>query len=185
MKNIYETITPRLKDFIDRQKVFFVATAPIAADGHINLSPKGYDTFRILGPTSVAYLDLNGSGVETIAHVRENGRMVIMFCAFEGPPKIVRLYGTATTVTWQMQEFSSLMALFPNFISPRAIIKLDVKRISASCGFSVPLYAYVSDRDQLEKWSAARGKEWLVNYQRENNQFSIDGICALNSNDID
>lgn len=181
VKHFYEKITPRLKDFIERQKMFFVATAPLSEDGHINLSPKGYDTFRILDTNTVAYLDLCGSGAETIAHVKENKRIVIMFCAFEGPPKIIRLYGRASVISQTTDEYRTLINQFPDYSGIRTIIKLDVTRISGSCGFSVPFYKFVSERDQLEEWAKKKGKEWLTNYQKENNCISIDGICALDS----
>ncbi|SIT19456.1 Pyridoxamine 5'-phosphate oxidase [Thalassolituus maritimus] len=164
--------------------MFFVATSPLSEDGHINLSPKGYNTFRVLDSKTVAYLDLCGSGVETIAHVKENRRMVIMFCAFEGPPKIIRLYGKASVIAQHSNEYKRLIPIFPEFTGLRAIIKLDVTRVSGSCGFSVPLYKYEGERDQLEDWAKAKGKDWLTKYQEENNLFSIDNLGALDESDL-
>src|SRR6476620_1010777 len=115
MGKLYDGITPELADWLNQQRMFFVATAPVAADGLVNCSPKGMDTFRVLGPREVAYLDLTGSGIETVAHLRENGRIVLMFCAFTGPPKIVRLHGTGEVCTIGSAEFGKLGALFPDY----------------------------------------------------------------------
>src|SRR5262245_29553017 len=130
MGQLYETITPALEQWIKRQHLFFVATAPLSQSGHVNCSPKGLDSLRILGPTKVAYLDLTGSGAETLAHLRENGRIVFMFCALNGPPKIVRLHGTGRIVTKRTAEWLELVPLFPSFAAPRSIIVAEVKRIS-------------------------------------------------------
>jgi len=175
----YTEITDDLKEWISRQKVFFVATAPLSASGHINLSPKGLDSFRVLSPDEVAYQDLTGSGVETIAHIKENGRLVIMFCAFDGPPKIVRLHGTATVVEPVHPRFDELAALFPERLGVRAYIILNAERISDSCGYAVPLYDYRKDRDVLDKWAAAKGPEGLVSYRKQKNRESIDGLDGL------
>lgn len=179
MGKVYEQIDDRLREFIARQHVFFVATAPLAADGHVSLSPKGLDSFRILSPRSVAYLDLTGSGVETIAHLRENGRLTIMFCAFEGPPKIVRLHGRGRVVFPGDEEFCKLRPLFPEFPGVRGIIVADLERISDSCGYGVPLYEYRGERRQLIDWSERKGEEGLLRYQAENNRRSIDGLPGL------
>jgi len=174
-----EAITPELSKWIERQRIFFVATAPLAADGLVNCSPKGMDTFRILGPREVAYMDLTGSGVETIAHSRENGRIVFMFCAFEGPPKIVRLHGKSEVVLADSPEFETLASAFPALLGARAIIRARLTRISDSCGYGVPRYGYVDERDTLVKWAASKGPEGLQQYRRRKNARSLDGLSAL------
>ena len=136
----FEAITADLSEWLSRQRVFFVATAPLAADGLLNCSPKGMDTFRVLSPREVAYLDLTGSGIETIAHLRENGRIVLMFCAFSGAPKIVRLQGVGEAILPDRDDYGSLRALFPHIPGERAVIKVRLTRISDSCGYGVPRY---------------------------------------------
>ena len=128
---------------------FFVATAPVALDGHVNLSPKGHDSFRVLAPREVAYLDLCGSGAETIAHVRENGRITLLFCAFEGPPKIVRLYGRARIVEPLDADFAALAARFPSHPGTRSIVHVTLERIADSCGFGMPLFRHEGERTTL------------------------------------
>jgi hypothetical protein len=162
--------------FIEAQHVFFVASAPLDAGGHINLSPKGLDTFRILGPTTVAYVDYNGSGVETIAHLKENGRIVLMFCAFQGPPNIFRLYGHGRVVEAHEEEFPELAASFPNCENARSIIVVELTRVTDSCGFGVPLFKYEGEREQLQAWAKHRGPEGLKTYRHEKNRRSIDGL---------
>jgi hypothetical protein len=179
MGKTYKTIDTRLAEWIQNQKMFFVGTAPLSAEGHINLSPKGLDTFQILNETEVAYLDLVGSGVETIAHLKENGRITIMFCAFEGAPKIVRLQGTGTVIESTDPGFASLRNLFPSIEGTRAIIKVKATRISDSCGFGVPLYAYQGDRETLIQWAEKKGETALKAYQIEKNAQSIDGLQGL------
>lgn len=181
MGRTYDVLDDRLRDFIARQQMFFVATAPLSADGHVNLSPKGLDTFRILGPDHVAYLDCNGSGAETIAHARENGRITVMFCAFEGPPKIVRLHGRAAVVEPGDGEFPELRALLPSELEARAVIRVHLERISDSCGFGVPLFTLQGDRTQLGDWAERKGPDGIAAYQREKNARSIDGLPALRS----
>jgi hypothetical protein len=177
----YEGIAPDLARWLERQHVFFVATAPLAADGLLNCSPKGMDTFRILGPREVAYLDLTGSGIETIAHLRENGRIVFTFCAFAGPPKIVRLHGSGEILTAEASDYPSLRALFPDYVGARAIIRVTLTRISDSCGFAVPRYDYVGERETLVRWAESRGTEGLKRYRRQKNAHSIDGLPGLKS----
>jgi len=179
MGKIYKTIDPRLAEWIQKQKMFFVSTAPLSEEGHINLSPKGLDTFRILNETEVAYLDLVGSGVETIAHLKENGRITLMFCAFEGAPKIVRLQGKGTVVESTDTAFASLRALFPPMAGGRAVIKVKATRISDSCGFGVPLYAYQEERETLTQWAEKKGEDDLKAYQIEKNARSIDGLEGI------
>lgn len=172
-------ITPDLRRWIERQKVFFVATAPLAADGLVNCSPKGLDSFRVLGPHEVAYVDLTGSGIETIAHLRENGRIVFMFCAFEGPPKIVRLHGTGQVAVAGSPAFEELRGLFPDHHGARAIVRATVARVSDSCGYAVPLYGYERDRDTLVRWSASKGPDGLARYRQQKNAHSLDGLPGL------
>ena len=162
-----------------QQHVFFVATAPLSAEGHVNSSPKGGDCFRILGPMSVAYSDLTGSGAETIAHLRENGRIVLMFCAFEGKPQIARLHGTGKAILPGNPDFDNLDELFAPNPGRRAIVRVNVERVSTSCGFSVPLMEFIQHRDTLDKWSEAKGEEALSEYRTAKNSFSIDGLPAL------
>src|SRR6476620_1144244 len=148
MGKVYEAIDQHLRDWIARQTLFFVGTAPLAGDGHVNLSPKGpIGTLRVLGPHAVAYLDLIGSGAETIAHLRENGRIVVMLCAFEGPPRILRLHGRGEVVTPPDPAFDELLERCA-FVEPeisesrRAVVRVDVQRIADSCGYGVPLMSY-------------------------------------------
>ena len=176
---VHESIDDRLRHFILDQPVFFVATAPSGAEGHVNLSPKGMNgTFAVLGPHRVAYLDYHGSGAETIAHLRDNGRITLMFCAFQGPPNIVRLHGTGRAVAVTDPEFAALLPTFgaPDTHGASSIIDVDVHRVSDSCGYAVPLMAYEGDRDLLIRAHARRDDEALARYRREKNAASIDGL---------
>lgn len=181
MGKLYPAIDEPLQSFITRQHLFFVATAPSGDDGHVNCSPKGLDTFRILGPTEVAYLDYVGSGVETIAHLRQNGRIVILFCALSGAPRIVRLHGRGTAIEPQDREFANLARHFANAGDPmvRSIIRIEVTRVSDSCGYGVPRFRYEGDREQLPLWAERKGPEGLKTYQQTRNAESIDGIEGL------
>lgn len=161
--------------------MFFVASAPLSSDGHVNLSPKGLDTFRIVSPTRVAYADFTGSGVETIAHVRENGRMTIMFCAFDGSPNILRLYGRGRFLEPGEAEFAAFAETMTGLPQMRAIVVLDVTRVSDSCGFGVPLYEFKGDREQMAAWCERKGAEGIRTYQSEKNAYSIDGLPGLRS----
>jgi hypothetical protein len=179
MGKVYEQLDEKLRAFIACQRMFFVASAPLSAAGHVNVSPKGLDSFRVLGPRQVAYLDLTGSGVETIAHARENQRMTIMFCAFDGPPKILRLYGRAQVLTAPSTDFDALRPLFPEQVGTRSIIRLDIERIADACGYAVPLFEFVAERDTLVKSLAKKGESTLQEYRRLKNQHSIDGLPGL------
>lgn len=180
MGQIHERIDGRLREFIEAQHLYFVGTAPLAADGHINISPKGHrDTFVVLDERTVAYLDLTGSGAESLAHMRQNGRVVIMFCAFKGPPNIVRLHGKGTVHTQGDEGFDDLARRFPSRRGARAIVTVDVSRVSSSCGFAVPFLDYVSDRDLLEKWSERKTDDELIDYRATKNKMSIDALPAL------
>jgi hypothetical protein len=189
---VYAELDERLRQFIVRQSVFFVATAPcLTADGdggHVNVSPKGYrDTFAILGPRQVAYLDLTGSGAETIAHLRQNGRITIMFCSFDRQPKILRLYGNGRIVAPGAPEWDDLAASFPasgygsSKPSQRAIIVVDLDRIADSCGYAVPMMELVEVRDVLVRHDEKKTPEELAAYRAEKNSVSIDGLPALST----
>jgi len=175
---VYDEITPELAAWLGRQRMFFVATAPLAADGLLNCSPKGMDTFRVLGPREVAYLDLTGSGIETAAHLRENGRIILMFCSFAGPPKIVRLHGTGEAVAGG-PDHERLRALFPDHPGARAVVRVGLTRVSDSCGYAIPRYDYAGERDALIRWAESKGAEGLARYRRENNARSLDGLPGL------
>ncbi|UQA62629.1 pyridoxamine 5'-phosphate oxidase family protein [Polyangium aurulentum] len=182
MGKIFDAIDDELAGFIARQHVFFVATAPLSGDGFVNVSPKGLDTFRVLGPRTVAYLDFIGSGVETVAHARENGRIVLLWCAFEGPPRILRIHGRAEALEPGDAEWADLRAHFgPPRPSERAILRVEASRISTACGYGVPLYEYTGDRTQLDDWAERKGPEGLQAYAAKNNATSLDGLPGLRS----
>jgi len=182
MGSVYPSIDDELRAWLLAQPMFFVATAPLDADGTINLSPKGLlRTFAVLGPNEVAYLDITGSGIETIAHLRENGRIVVMFCAFEGDPNIVRLHGRGRAVHPGDEGFDELAAAFDVPMPPslRSIIKVDVSRVSDSCGFGVPYMDMKGYRDNFAKAEAhVTADEWVA-YRAEHNATSIDGLPGL------
>ncbi|MGA8621213.1 MAG: pyridoxamine 5'-phosphate oxidase family protein [Candidatus Sulfotelmatobacter sp.] len=179
MGKVRTEIDEAARKFIEAQHVFFVASAPLDASRHVNVSPKGLDTFRILGPTAVAYLDFNGSGVETIAHLKENGRIVLMFCAFQGPPDIFRVYGHGRVVEAHEAEFASLADHFRACENARSIIVVEVTRVVDSCGYGVPLFKYEGERTQLQAWARKRGAEGLKEYRAEKNRKSIDGLPGM------
>ncbi|MCA1657280.1 MAG: pyridoxamine 5'-phosphate oxidase family protein [Actinobacteria bacterium] len=181
MGKVYGQLDGTLAGFIGRQHLFFVGTAPDSPDGHLNVSPKGLDTFRILGPKSVAYLDLTGSGIETVAHLRQNGRITIMFCAFEGRPLILRLYGRGRVVEPGDPEWDGLIAGFPDYPGARSVVVMGVERIADSCGFAVPLYEYKGERSQLIAYADNKGPEAMEEYKARKNRASIDGIAGLRS----
>lgn len=179
MGKVYEEITPALNTWLKQQHLFFVATSPLAKDGFVNCSPKGMNTFRVLGPRQVAYLDLTGSGIETVAHLRENGRIVFMFCAFSGLPKIVRLHGTGEILTQESPGWHPLRELFPEHLGTRAIIAASLTRISDSCGFAVPQLEYVAERDTLIRSHEAKGGDGLRTYRNRKNLRSLDDLPGL------
>jgi len=182
MATVHPEITDRIASFVLAQPVFFVGTAPLASDGHVNVSPKGMTgTFAVLDPHRVAYLDYTGSGAETAAHLRENGRVVLMFCAFDGPPNIVRLHGRGRYVEVGGAEFDVLRPAFAKEreIGQRGIVVVDVERVSDSCGFSVPHLAFVEDRDVLDRSHERRTPEYFDSYWRERNAESLDGLPAI------
>jgi hypothetical protein len=189
MGKVFEAIDERLERWIAAQPMFFVGTAPLAGDGHLNVSPKGpIETLRVLGPRSVAYLDFVGSGAETVAHLRENGRIVIMLCAFSGPPRIVRLHGVGSVVTAGDPGFDSLLGACGFDVAGvpearRSIVTVEVDRVADACGYGVPLMSYEGQREHMELWAAKKlrvgGAEALLDYQREKNSESIDGLPAI------
>lgn len=179
MGKVYPEIDEKMKAWVEKQKLFFVATAPLAGDGMVNCSPKGMDSFRMLGPRTVGYLDLTGSGVETIAHLKENQRMVIMMCAFEGPPNIVRFHGKGRVFERGSEEYAARIDRYEAYPGARAIIEVEVERISDSCGYSVPYYDYQGERDILLKWANAKGEEGVRDYQKKNNTQSLDGLEGI------
>jgi hypothetical protein len=183
MGKVFEAIDAKMERWLTAQKMFFVATAPVGDDGHVNLSPKGLDTFAVLGPTTVAYLDLTGSGAETIAHLRQNGRICLMFCAFEGAPRIVRIHGEGEALLPDHPEFARSMLRFPDLPGVRSIIRVEASRLSDSCGYSVPLYEFKGHRDQLTRWAEHKGPEGLIAYRTKRNATSLDGLPALETPD--
>ena len=178
MAKLYDTITDELADFIRAQPLFFVASAPLNPSGHVNLSPKGLDCLRILSPRQIAYLDLTGSGNETSAHLAENGRITFMFCAFEGPPRILRLYGHGRVVLRTTTGWDMAVSHFPHYPGMRQIIVADITRVQTSCGFAVPRMDYVAQRDAAIRWAETKGEQGIADYQRDKNMTSMDGLCT-------
>jgi len=175
----YTEFDERLQDWIRRQHVFFVSTAPSAADGLVNCSPKGLDCLRVIGPREIAYVDTGGSGIETVAHIKENGRVTIMLCAFEGPPKIFRFYGHGHVLEPHDKGFEDMLAKFPEMPAARNIIRVDVDRIIDSCGFGVPLYEYKKQRDSLGNYFSKQSKEDILKYRQDRNSESLEGMPGL------
>ena len=178
MAQFYDHITDEIKDFIRKQPLFFVATAPLNADGHVNLSPKGMDSFRILGDNSVGYIDMTGSGNETSAHIAENGRITFMFCGFENKADIIRLYGTGRVVLPDAPEWDTLSGHFPALISARQLIIADVHKAQSSCGYAVPYMEFKGERDTLSKYWQVKGEDALPEYWENKNVTSIDGLTT-------
>lgn len=180
MGKVYDKIDDKMSSWIAQQQMFFVATAPLSGDGLVNLSPKGLDgTFKILDEATVAYLDTTGSGIETIAHLKENGRITILFCAFDGAPNLIRFYGQGEPIEPHHPDFNQLLELFPSYSDVRSIIRVKVERIADSCGFGVPLYEYQGQRDTLIKYVENKGPEGMAQYRLENNSTSLDGLPGL------
>jgi hypothetical protein len=180
MGKVHPAIDDRLRGFIERQPVFFVATAPSGDGGHVNVSPKGLaDTFVVVDEHTVAYLDLTASGAETIAHVRQNGRITLMFCSFERTPNVVRLHGSGRVVSRYDDDFASWEQRFPENPATRAVIVVDVERVSDSCGYELPLMSLDAERDLLTPNMERRGADGIVDYRRQKNRRSIDGLPAF------
>ena len=174
MAKFYSELNEMLQSFIAEQQMFFVATAP--GQGRVNLSPKGMDSFRCLDHKTVIYLDFIGSGNETAAHITENGRLTLMFCSFGEKPLILRLYGRGRAIQPRDAAWAELYPLFESYPNVRQIIALDIESVQTSCGFGVPMYEFKGRRDNMAQWSAKQGEAGLVEYQRKNNQMSIDGL---------
>lgn len=184
MGRIHEGITERLAEWLVAQPVFFVATAPLDPEGHVNCSPKGNrGEFAVIDPGRVAYLDQTGSGIETVAHAKDNGRIVLMFCAFDGPPRIVRLHGRATAVEAGSAQFEGLATAFDRAggVGVRSIVLVDLSRVSDSCGYGVPLMEFKEHRKTMDEWSGRKGPEGIHAYWAEKNVASIDGLPGLDS----
>ncbi len=191
MAKVYDGIDEHQREWIGRQRLFFVGSAPLAGDGHVNVSPKGpIGTLRVLDEHTVAYLDMVGSGAETVAHLRENGRIVVMLCAFEGPPRILRLHGHGEVIRADDPRFAELFARagfedpHPVTEARRAIILVDVVRVADACGYGVPLMSYEGEREHMEAWAQKKmsvgGPAALDEYMAEKNEVSIDGLPAFN-----
>lgn len=178
MGNLHESITDDLKQFAESQPVFFVATAP-SRDGHVNVSPKGLEPVVVLGPHEVAYIDRTGSGIESVAHLQDNGRITLMFCAFKGRPNIVRFGGRGEVVWPDDARFADLAASFPETPAVRSIIRIDVDRVSDSCGYGVPLMEFKGDRRALDGWAKDKTPDDLVAYHALKNAVSIDGLPGV------
>lgn len=179
MGKVFRGIDADLAQWIAVQPMFFVASAPLAAEGLVNVSPRGQDCFSVLGELQVGWVDFTGSGVETIAHLRQNGRITLMWCAFSGPPRIVRLHGTGTVHLPGAPRYDEVVARHPSHPSTRAVVTVDVNRISDSCGYGVPLMDHVGERDQMLRWAQAKGPEAVLAYQAERNAASLDGLPGL------
>lgn len=174
MAKFYDKIPSRVQKFIEAQKVFFVATAP--KEGRINLSPKGMDSFRVIDEKTVQWLSVTGSGNETAAHLLNDNRITIMFCAFEGVPNIVRLYGKAKEIKPSNKEWVSAITNFTELAGARQIFDITIESVQTSCGMSIPFYDYVGERNQLLDWAEDKGKEGIEQYWEDRNQTSIDGL---------
>jgi len=177
MAKQFERIEPFHREFVEKQRIFFNASAP--AEGHVNVSPRDGAALRVLSPNVVIYLDRTGSGNETAAHLLADGRLTLMFCAFEGPPLILRLYGLGHIVPRSSSEYADLLAAHFDNIEPpgaRQVVHLDIDLVQTSCGFGVPLFDYVSERDQLVRWAEAKGEKGLEEYWHLKNERSIDGL---------
>jgi len=179
MGNFHDQILASHLAFINKQKLFFTASAPLDPEGHVNLSPKGGDTFRVINPKQVAYLDYIGSGNETAAHLLENGRITFMFCAFTGSPNILRLYGQGRSILPDSELWPTLAPMFTIEPGSRQIILADIYQVQTSCGFSVPLYSYTGERDHAQEWWDKKGADGLYNYMQQKNQRSLDGLPAI------
>lgn len=176
---VYSEISTDLATWIEAQHVFFIATAPLSEKGHVNLSPRGLDSLRVVSPNQIAILDLTGSGNESAAHMMENGRVTVMFCAFSDKPRILRLFGKGAALPPSHAQWNEYRPLFDESMpGVRQIFRIDVDRVQTSCGFGVPLMDFVANRTQLTEWAVKKGEEELVKYREENNSRSIDGLSS-------
>lgn len=176
MGKFHDAIKPAHREFIEQQHIFFVGTAPLSSDGRVNVSPKGLDCFRVLGDHKVAYMDLISSGNETSAHTMENGRITIMFCSFDATPNILRLYGKGKTVLPGTEEWDTYAPHFQIYPSTRQIIVADIDLVQTSCGFGVPMFEYTGERDIHFQWAETKGADGLMQYVKDNNLKSLDGL---------
>ncbi|GAA1463627.1 pyridoxamine 5'-phosphate oxidase family protein [Williamsia maris] len=181
MGKVFDSIDSTLRSWIEKQPMWFVATAPLAGDGHVNVSPRGHDSFSVLDEHRVAWVDYTGSGVETIAHLRENGRICIMFTAFDGRPRIVRLHGRGTVSLPGEPAFDEVVARHPSNPSTRAVVIVEVSRISDSCGWGVPVMEMVDERDLIRLHAEKKGVDGMIDYRTQKNARSIDGLPGLDS----
>ena len=179
MGKLYPAIDDALQTWIAAQPLWFVATAPLAASGLVNVSPRGHDTFSVLGPHQVGWVDYTGSGVETIAHLRENGRICLMFASFDRRPRIVRLHGRGRVCEPGHPEFQRVAVEHPEHPSTRAVVVVDVDRISDSCGYGVPVMELVEERNLLQLYAEKKGQDGMAAYRAEKNTRSIDGLSGL------
>ena len=175
---VYSSILPKHEEFIKKQRIFFVGSAPLNEEGHVNISPKGYDVLRIFSPNEVAYLDLTGSGNETSAHLIDNGRVTFMFLAFEGPPMILRLYGRGKVILPESSEWDNMAKHFEILPGSRQIVLANIDTVKTSCGFSVPFYSYNGERDTLKQWAENKSEQDLENYWKKKNSISMDEIVT-------
>jgi hypothetical protein len=178
MGKLFPALLPEHEAFIKKQRIFFVGSAPLSEEGHINISPKGYDVLRIFSPREVAYLDLTGSGNETSAHLKENGRITLMFVAFEGPPMILRLYGRGRVILPDSSEWDQLIQHFDLLPGARQVIYVNVQEVKTSCGYSVPFFSYLGERKTLQRWASQKEGKDLQAYHQEKNSISMDGIVT-------
>lgn len=179
MGKAYTEIDDGMQRWMAKQQMFFVATAPLDGNGHVNCSPKGLDSLRVLGPRTLGYVDLGGSGIETVAHVKENQRIVIMMCAFAGPPKIFRFYGRGSVVEPYDEGFADLLVQFPAQATVRNFVIIEVEEIFDSCGYGVPNYAFLGQRESLTNYYDQQTEAEIVAYRRKKNSQSLDGLPGL------
>ncbi len=179
----FQEIDARIQAWIERQHLFFVSTAPLSGNGMVNCSPKGLDGLRVTGPRQLVFADVGGSGIETVAHLKENGRIVIMMCAFSGPPKVFRFYGNGRSIESHQDEFGEFEKHFTHLHTIRNFVVVDITCIRDACGFGVPLLAYQSQRDAHQKWASEKSPEQLIEYRQKKNTASLDGLPGLESND--
>lgn len=176
MAKLDKALTTKHIEFINKQKMFFVATAPLGQNTYINFSPKGLEHTQVINNQEIAYMDFTGSGNETSAHLLENGRITLMFCSFDKVPNILRVYGKGKVILPQDKDWETYASLFNITVACRQIITIAIEAVQTSCGYGVPMYAYVGDRDTMYAWGNKKGKEGILQYQNENNQFSLDGL---------
>ena len=179
MAKVFESIDEGLATWISEQHMFFVATAPLSGDGLVNVSPRGADSLSVLDEHTVAWLDLTGSGAETIAHLRENGRICLMFCSFDARPRIVRLHGRGRVVLPGDELFARVEAQHPGHVGARAVVVVDVARVADACGWGVPVMDFVEERDIMRPWAQKKGADGLERYRALKNATSLDGLPAL------